>query len=283
MIDKRIIHIDGVETNYYVTIDGKVFNRTTGHELTPKVTEDGYLQIKLFVDGKRVYKMAHDLVAMEYIPNPNNYPQVNHKDGVHTHNHASNLEWCTAKYNVQHSVFHRLRKNIKLSNEELFRLCILMESGEYTQNQLAAMFDVPRHIITSIKNKQSWVSYSDMFNVGNCKVEWNLTPDEKVVAICEMIMENELMLDEIAELVGVSHGVVCDIYHKKNFKSIVNRYDFSNYTKYQRYDKEYLKKIQDLIMENKTNKEIREILNLENNSKNNKLIYRQRKKIGQKQ
>lgn len=276
MINVKQIIINGIETNYAVSEDGIVINTKTNHIIKPKINEDDYAHIKLHVNGKRVYKFVHVLVATAYIPNPLGLPQVNHKDGDHLHNHYTNLEWCDAKYNVHHSIVNRLRKNIRLSDAELFRLMQLMSSGKYTQDELANMFNVPRHIITSIKNKQSWTMYSDMFHVENCKTLWNLTPNEKVIAICEMICENKLMLDEIAEIVGISHSVVCDIYHKRNFKSIVSKYDFSNYDKYQRYDKNFLNSIRTLIMSGKSNKEIISEMNLEKGSKTNTLLYRQR-------
>ena len=147
----------------------------------------------------------------------------------------------------------------------------LRKKNNLTQNELAKMFNVQRYDISCIKNHANWRGISDLFDVDNCKVEWNLTPELKVVLICEMIMENKLMLDEIAEKVGVSHGVVCDIYHKRNFKRITSKYDFSNYDKYQRYEHEFLDKIRQLMLQGYSNVEIREILKLEKGCKTNTL------------
>lgn len=58
-----------------------------------------YFAIKAF--GKQ--HAVHRLVAMKYIPNPNDLPQVNHKDEDKTNNHVSNLEWCTHQYNKEYS------------------------------------------------------------------------------------------------------------------------------------------------------------------------------------
>lgn len=61
---------------------------------------DGYLMVKIFdINGKPKRISIHRLVALTFIPNPNNYPCVNHKDEVKTNNHVDNLEWCTVKYN----------------------------------------------------------------------------------------------------------------------------------------------------------------------------------------
>lgn len=64
--------------------------------LHPSVYQNGYVVANL--SGKRIG--VHRLVALAFIPNPDNLPQVNHKNEIKTDNRAENLEWCTAKYNV---------------------------------------------------------------------------------------------------------------------------------------------------------------------------------------
>ena len=59
----------------------------------------GYLQVYLCKENKSKPFKVHRLVALHFIDNPNNYPQINHKDENKTNNSVSNLEWCTAKYN----------------------------------------------------------------------------------------------------------------------------------------------------------------------------------------
>lgn len=72
--------------------------------LKGKLDKDGYREYQLRdKDGKRKYRRAHRLVMMAFIPNPNNLPQINHKNGVKDDNRLENLEWISAKNNVVHT------------------------------------------------------------------------------------------------------------------------------------------------------------------------------------
>ena len=67
--------------------------------LKSSVNKDGYLFVGLYKNRKVKYFRIHRLVAEAFIKNPNNYPQVNHKDENKQNNCVKNLEWCDAKYN----------------------------------------------------------------------------------------------------------------------------------------------------------------------------------------
>lgn len=71
-----------------------------------------YLQVSLQKHGKTKYQKVHRIVAETFIPNPNNYPQVNHIDGNKHNNRVDNLEWVTSSENQLHS-YYTLKNNIK--------------------------------------------------------------------------------------------------------------------------------------------------------------------------
>jgi len=70
--------------------------------MKPAPNSDGYPQIPLCMNGKSTSIAIHRLVAIAFIPNPNNLPMVNHKDGDKTNNLPYNLEWCTNRDNIIH-------------------------------------------------------------------------------------------------------------------------------------------------------------------------------------
>lgn len=89
---------------YSVSTEGRILKNSTRKIMKPSEKPNGYMSINLFTcDGRRKKELVHRLVALTFIPNPNGLPQVNHIDRVRNHNSVSNLEWVTAKENVDKS------------------------------------------------------------------------------------------------------------------------------------------------------------------------------------
>lgn len=74
-----------------------------GRVLKNNKLKDGYKQVLLMVDNKKDYEKVHRLVAQTFIPNPDNKPQVNHKNGNKGDNRVENLEWVTRSENMIHA------------------------------------------------------------------------------------------------------------------------------------------------------------------------------------
>ena len=72
--------------------------------LKQKSDKNGYKSVALSLNGKLYYKRVHRLLAIAFIPNPNHFSLINHKDEDVTNNIISNLEWCTPSYNTCYSL-----------------------------------------------------------------------------------------------------------------------------------------------------------------------------------
>lgn len=103
--------------SYYVTKDGHVYSDKYGdlRELKPIPDRNGYLTVHLYRNKKMYARYIHQLVAISYIPNPNNYSLVNHKDEDVTNNEYTNLEWCDQAYNLNYGT---ARKRMALSKSK---------------------------------------------------------------------------------------------------------------------------------------------------------------------
>ena len=82
-----------------------------GKVLAGGLDKDGYKLVSLYYgDGGKATAKVHRLVSIAFIPNPEDKPQVNHKDGNKINNHVDNLEWATCSENVQHSFDTNLKQ-----------------------------------------------------------------------------------------------------------------------------------------------------------------------------
>ena len=93
----------GYEGLYEVSSFGRVRNVRTNRVLSPIVDRDGYLKVHLSKNGHPRKTFIHVIVSKAFIPNPNNYPCINHKDENKLNNCVENLEWCTVAYNNAYS------------------------------------------------------------------------------------------------------------------------------------------------------------------------------------
>lgn len=101
----RVKSLDRVATYQKVYVDKIV---TATHDFRSRIlnpsTDKGYLSVVLSKAGTTRTFLIHRLVALAFIPNPDNKPQVNHKNGDTTKNEVTNLEWATERENQQHAV-----------------------------------------------------------------------------------------------------------------------------------------------------------------------------------
>lgn len=107
--------INGYEGLFVITNDLKVISLprkgTLGGEIKPQLNiENGYYRVSLTKNNHRKKIMLHRLIAEHFITNPNNYPKVDHINGIKTDNRIENLRWCSQAENTRFDN-HKLRKN----------------------------------------------------------------------------------------------------------------------------------------------------------------------------
>lgn len=103
--------IAGYEELYEVSDLGRVRSLKVGRCLKPQLAGLGYKKVELYRTGKKKSVFVHRLVAKAFVPNPSKFLEVNHIDEDKSNNAASNLEWCSRKYNINYGTCLARRAN----------------------------------------------------------------------------------------------------------------------------------------------------------------------------
>lgn len=127
----------GFEGEYLVSSMGNIrsFKKygKNGGLITPQIDKFGYPVAKLWRNGKPVFKKVHRIVAMAFIPNPENKPVIDHINTIRTDNRVENLRWCTVEENVNNPISKmKLSKTMtgRKASEETRRKLSLIRRGE---------------------------------------------------------------------------------------------------------------------------------------------------------
>lgn len=160
--------VQGYEGCYKISNFGEILglprNGTVKYPKLKKQSKWGdYLQIELSLNGTHKKYTVHRLVAKAFVPNPNNLPEVNHKDGCKSNNNASNLEWTTRKGNSDHAFSNGLMHpakgengNHKLFNKDIEDIRMLYDTGNYSQLDLAERYNINQSQVSRIITKRRW-------------------------------------------------------------------------------------------------------------------------------
>jgi predicted DNA-binding WGR domain protein len=115
-MESEFWEVSNVDKNYLVSNFGRVKSLRTNKILKQTTDRNGYLHVCLCTNNKRKNMMVHRLVALSYLPNPEDKPEVNHIDGNKENNRIDNLEWATSKENIDHAYKIGLRNNDTIIN-----------------------------------------------------------------------------------------------------------------------------------------------------------------------
>ena len=167
---ETIFHVNQ-KTNYEISENGMARNKTTNKILTPAKTQDGFYQITLIVDGKRITKKVHNLVAEAFLPNPKHRKRVRHIDGNKLNNNLKNLEWAGPLKGISKPFPQANNKircgedalNNKYSEEQIIGVCSLLSEGNITNVDVSRITGVPSKIVSKIKNRKLWRHISESY------------------------------------------------------------------------------------------------------------------------
>lgn len=194
--------------SYLIYSDGRVYNKKTNKFLKIHYDSSGYRHVTLYKgkhNSRKTFKI-HKLVAQAFLPNPNNWNEINHKDENKSNNNVWNLEWCTRKYNCEYSAYQHINANLNaLSFKEALLLPELINRG--CSIKLAAKLFKTSHItirkiVNGTRYKHLNLKFNRVpFNRGKIEIPQNIY--DRLIT-CNI--DNTVLTDRIIPISSVTHS-----------------------------------------------------------------------------
>jgi len=173
-MEEKWIDIVGFEGFYQINLSGDIKSlprqRKNKHgfymskeRILNGCVSGGYLIYSFKIDKTETKLRAHRIVAQTFIPNPNNYPVINHKDGNKLNNNIDNLEWCTEAYNTKHAWDNGLIRGLrgeengraKTTEKQVVLIKKFIRKG-LTSKEISEKLDLPKNIVDKIRCGKTW-------------------------------------------------------------------------------------------------------------------------------
>lgn len=157
------------------SLDKLVWNRfkyikRLGRDIKTNIDKYGYVRATLSKNGKRTNEQIHRLVAKTFLDNPNNYPQINHKDCNKQNNYVGNLEWCTNAHNMKHAFNnidfdYQTRPVLQIENN------VVIAKYDSIQDASKSVNDNPTNILRACNfDNDSSKGYRWRFDIGKYEI-----------------------------------------------------------------------------------------------------------------
>ena len=157
-------------SGYMVSSEGFVYGKYKPDQpLSNPLDRYGYKKVALSIEGKMKFMTLHRVLALTFLPNPENLPCVNHIDGNKLNNSLDNLEWCTFEYNTKHSAangLHAKGEEVGLSvltDIQVHEICRMIQDG-FRNNDIAKKVGIERYLVHKIRHRETWNHISKDYN-----------------------------------------------------------------------------------------------------------------------
>lgn len=235
------VFIDNNPTSYIISSHGRLFNsnyhgiKNNFQRMTTRLDKDGYEVSIVTINGKSKTVKIHRLVAIAFIKNHDNKPEVNHIDGVKINNGIWNLEWVTGKENIRHA--YKIGLHIPLKGEQIhssiytedtiINICeMLQQNRSFTE--ISEKLNVTKFAIHFVLRKKRWKHIANRYNFDDYCFGKDV---DKIKHICELLELGNHTPTQIAEITDCNVKLVYSIRSGHSYRNISKRYDFSKYNK----------------------------------------------------
>ena len=199
-VDITDLAVPNIKPYYMISNYGRIWHKYKAEILSITFDSKGYLYKPLSTDNGNANCRVHRLVMMCFCYYPGCESLfVNHKDGNKTNNCLWNLEWVTAKENVDHAYKTGLNQALYLEPAKVHEVCKLLEDATIPLTRVAELTGVQYTTIQAIQNKRAHIDISDQYDIKPRKIGSNFTL-EQVHSLCQYYQDHpfdyNLTLDE---------------------------------------------------------------------------------------
>lgn len=215
--------------------EGNAYSAKSGKPYKPQHDKCGYLRISTRYEGYSVKCSVHRAVALAFIPNPENKPTVNHKNGIKDDNRVDNLEWATHSEQQIHAHETGLKPNKVKGNRSHFceygediahEVCRLIQDGYRNTDILKLYPEMDVKLPSDIRNGRSWKHISCDYNLQH--IRRGRLSEETVRWVCKCMEEGMRNIDILAKASNpaLNKSSIGHIRRKSVYKDIISDYNF---------------------------------------------------------
>ncbi|AHJ87158.1 HNH endonuclease [Bacillus phage JBP901] len=210
--------------NYEVSDLGRVKHARKGNILRHTSSSGGYCQVGLCGSGKLKKYVIHRLVALAFIPNPENKPQVNHIDGNKQNNCLSNLEWVTVSENIIHAINTGLNPiNTQMDEKVAVSIKKAYISGKTVQD-IIKEFNLTKGTVINTLREKRWkhvkVEGFTPYPSNDPKLNSTKITESDVRKIRELFATGNHNHNQIAEIMGMKRSNISKIINGSTWKHV---------------------------------------------------------------